>query len=205
VQVSPRAPLHYSTGPGFCTTPVSNHLYRRVRHTALGDIHFRFVLTYMATIDSLVGNGELELFTVPDDHLGCLPVRPLWLGTDLITYIDGTLVYCTEEAAGRTAYEHLEQFFVDFRCNERVHADDLRRMLPTGRGIWSMHPPLLRVYGWVPRQHSMVAIHAVFESATKSDSGLNDRCRNLVMEFIKRHNVSEIIYGDFRDAFPKAA
>jgi hypothetical protein len=158
----------------------------------------------MATIDNLEQIGVLELFAVPDDGAGRLAVRPLWLTRELITYIDGTLVYHTQKVAGRTAYEHLEQFFVDFRCNDRVHADDLRRMLPTGTGVWSMRPPMLRVYGWVPRPHSVVAVCAAFEQATKSDPALNDKCRNSVLEFIKRHGVTEIIYGDFRDAFPKA-
>ncbi len=161
------------------------------------------MLTKMATIDDLVRIGVLELFALPDD-VNRLPLRPLWLSQNLMAYVDGTLAYHIEQVALRTAYEHLEQFFVDFRCDERIHATDLRRMLPTGKGVWSMHPPMLRVYGWVPRPHSMVAVCAEFEKATKSDPNLNDNCRNLVLGFIKQHHVTEIFYGDFRDAFPKA-
>ncbi len=157
----------------------------------------------MATIEDLVRTCVLELFAVPGD-VNRLPVRPLWLSQDLIAFVDGTLVYDTEEVAGRTAYEHLEQFFVDFRCDERLYTTDLHRMRPTIRGVWSMHPPMLRVYGWVPHPHSVVAVCAQFEKATKNDRNLNDKCRNSVLNFIKQHEVTEIFYGDVRDAFPKA-
>lgn len=157
----------------------------------------------MATIDDLTGSGILQLFQVPDDIPARLPVRPLWMTQHLADWIDGTLVYDQRRAAGRTAYEHLEQFFVDFRCNPTIHADDLRRMVPTSSGVWTMRPALLRVYGWVPRTHAIVAVCAEFEADTKSNRRLNDGCRDLVLDFIRCHEVSEVLYGDFLDAFPK--
>jgi hypothetical protein len=158
----------------------------------------------MATIWNLERRGILKQFQVPNDVVGRLPVRPLWMSQSLIEYLEDTLDYRPEKVASRTASEHLEQFFVDFRCNGRIHADDLRRMIPNRAGVWSMHPPMLRVYGWVPRHHAMIAVHAALESDTKNDPTLNDRCRDHVLEFIRRHGVTEIVYGDFRNAFPKA-
>jgi hypothetical protein len=144
------------------------------------------------------------MFQVPDDVTHRLPVRPLWMTQDLVSYVDGTLVYYSQIVASRTASEHLEQFFIDFRCNVVIHADDLRRMRPTSAGVWSMHPPMLRVYGWVPRPHAMVAVHAELEDDTKRDPTLNDKCRARVLDFVRLHGITEIVVGDFLNAFPKA-
>lgn len=158
----------------------------------------------MATIDHLISKKELEAFQIPDG-VNRLPIRPLWVHRELLELIGNVLVYDDKLLGGRTADEHLEQFFIDFRCNSRIHADDLRRMMPTKEGVWSLHPPMLRVYGWVPRQHSFVAVWAEFEAATKADKTLNDRCRDRVLTFLKRHKITEIVYGDFTHAFPKTA
>jgi hypothetical protein len=131
-----------------------------------------------------------------------MPIRPLHVTKELDNWIEGTLAYEKSVMASRTAYEHLEQFFIDFRCDTEMHAD-LRRMIPTKKGVWSMHPPLLRVYGWVPAPHSFIAVCAAFEADTKKDKTLNDACRAKVEDFIKHHQVTEIVYGDFTHAFPQ--
>lgn len=62
---------------------------------------------------------------------------------------------------------------------------------------------MLRVYGWVPRRHCFVAVCAALEAETKKNRKLNDECRDKVVAFMKKHNVSEILYGVFPDAFPE--
>lgn len=130
-----------------------------------------------------------------------MPIRLLHITQELEDWIDGELFQSGGKLAGRTAYEHLEQFFIDFRCDEVVHAN-LRRMMPTQKGIWKMHPPLIRVYGWVPKPHSFVGVCARLEADTKKDKSLNDKCRDEVSAFLSHHQVTDIVYGDFTDAFP---
>lgn len=130
-----------------------------------------------------------------------MPTRLLHMSQELEAWIDGTLVYDERKKGSRTAYEHLEQFFIEFRCEAEMHAD-LRRIMPTSKGVWAMHPPLLRVYGWVPEPHSFVAITACFEDEAKKDKSLPDDRRDLVLEFLKQHQVGDIVYGDFTHAFP---
>src|SRR5260221_8152569 len=54
-------------------------------------------------------------------------------------------------------FDHLEQTFCDFRCSPRFTAGDLKRMMPTAKGIRTMRPPKLRIYGWCPKPHAFVA------------------------------------------------
>lgn len=158
----------------------------------------------MATIEHLAANQILEPFEIPDD-VDRLPIRRLYLCVELSEWIDGTLVYEKKLKAGRTAYEHLEQFFIDFRCNKSVHGGDLKRVLPTAKGTWKMHPPMLRVYGWVPEPHCFVAICAALEAETKKNKNLNDLCRNKVLDFIQQHKITSVLHGDFLNAFPQTS
>jgi hypothetical protein len=157
-------------------------------------------LTSLATIANLRAT-VLVPFNIPTD-VDRMPIRLLHMSRELDGWIDGTLVYDERMMGRRTAYEHLEQFFIDFRCDEVWHASELRRMIPNTSGVWSMHPPLLRVYGWVPEPHSFVAICAAFEADTKKDKTLNDKCRDRVLTFIDGHQVTDIVLGDFTHAFP---
>jgi hypothetical protein len=117
--------------------------------------------------------------------------------------VDDRLVYHQQKVADRFAHEHLDAFFNEFRCADPLYTTDLRRMMPTGLGVWSFHPPMLRVYGWVPRPHSFVAVGFELADDTKGGSRLNDVRRDEVLKFIADHGIAEVLYGDVRDAFPR--
>lgn len=155
----------------------------------------------MATLEDAINSGQLELFQIPDD-VERLALRPLYVSRILIDWVDGTLVYHAAKVAGRYAHEHLEQFLIDFRCNEKIHHSDLKRMIPTGKGVWKMHPPMLRVFGWCPKPHCFVAVLGQLGDDTKEDSSLNDQCRDEVLNFIAKNGLNaEVEYGDFLDVF----
>jgi hypothetical protein len=104
---------------------------------------------------------------------------------------------------GRSRFEHMEQAFIDFRCSERPGGGDLRRMQPTSKGIWTMRPTGLRVYGWCPEVHMFVAVTAALAEATKDDSKLNDRKRDEVETFIAQNRLRETVKrGDYSALFP---
>jgi hypothetical protein len=159
-------------------------------------------LTSLATIAHLRAN-VLQSFDIPAE-VDRLPIRPLHLTMELCNWIDGPLYQDKTKIGGRTLYEHLEQFFIEFRCDIQLHAT-LRRMMPNTKGIWKMHPPGLRVYGWVPAPHSYIAVCAAFSADTHSDKSLNGKYRDEVRDFIRQHHVTEILYGDFLHAFPQAS
>ena len=109
---------------------------------------------------------------------------------------------------GRTLFEHLLTMFCDFRCAERCppHAGDLRRMTPTKYGIWKMHPPKLRVYGWCPGKNQFAAVTAALKSETKSDKKLNGKKLEQVRNFIKANGLEgAVLRGDILAVFPHTA
>jgi hypothetical protein len=134
-----------------------------------------------------------------------LPIRPLWVTPGLITWADTTpqLHDTALAVGGRTLFEHLLQMFCDFRCAKRFHAGDLRRMTPTKKGIWKMHPAKLRIYGWCPGTHQFVAVTWAFEAETKADKKLNDKKRDEVLRFITSHGLQQtVMLGDILAVFP---
>jgi hypothetical protein len=130
-------------------------------------------------------------------------IRPLYAAPDFLDCIEDRDVLHNTSVGGRTLYDHIWQMFADFRCAERPGAGDLRRMMPVEKGIWSMHPPKLRIYGWCPAPHSFVAVTGALESATKSDKSLNDRKRDQVLSFIEANHLGQaVLRGEYLEAFP---
>jgi hypothetical protein len=156
----------------------------------------------MATLLDAIRSGALERYDLPEWETRTAR-RPLYVARELIDWVDDTEELHTSIIGGRTLGEHLEQMFCDFRCDERVHYADLKRMLPTKAGIWHMYPPGLRVYGWCPEIHSFVAVAAAVETATKLDLHLNDRKRDTFLHFAQRQGLADTIRkGDNLVLFP---
>ena len=162
------------------------------------------LLTYMATLEDAVSAKALEHYQLPDWEMR-LPIRPLWVAYELWDWVDAQDdLHDTKLAiGGRTSLEHLEQLFCEFRCARRFPAGDLRRMLPTAKGVWKMHSPRLRTYGWFPYPNSFVAVTAARESDTKADNKLNDKKREEVLAFIRTHKLQHLIFqGDHLAVLP---
>lgn len=76
-------------------------------------------------------------------------------------------------------------------------------MLPNKKGVWKLHVPGARIYGWCPRQRAFVAVSFALEADTKADSMLNDTKREEVLSFIKTHKLTgSILLGDILAIFP---
>lgn len=159
----------------------------------------------MATIRDAVAARALEPFDLPEWERR-QPLRLMWIVPELWEWAVATpeLHDARLGLGGRTLYEHLEQTFSDFRCADRFHAGDLRRMNPTKKGVWKMHPPRLRIYGWCPGKHMFAAAAYALESETKTNKKLNDKKRDEVLAFIKRHKLeATITRGDVLAVFPQ--
>lgn len=159
-----------------------------------------YLLTYMATILSALREGVLDEFALPDWELR-EPLRPLLVAPELVDWVDSRedLHKVSAGRSSRSPYEHLVQAFCDLRCAERPGAGDLRRLTPTTYGVWKLHPPLLRVYGWFHQPLRFIAVTAAFESETKTDKKLNDRKRDEVRAFIAKHHLGDtVLSGDHR-------
>jgi hypothetical protein len=162
------------------------------------------VLTYMATIDTAVATGILEVVPLPPWETR-QSIRPLWATPSFLDLIEDAPEFHNEKnlIGRRTLYEHLWQKFSDFRCSQRPSPGDLHTMMPTKKGIWKMHPPGLRVYGWCPGKHSFVAVTYALEGDTKTDKTLNDKKRDAVLKFIHQHGLAETVkYGGYLEVFP---
>lgn len=158
----------------------------------------------MATVEDAVARGALLAFDIPTWDRR-MPIRPLWLRPELVKWADtAPELHDPALALGhRTLFEHLLQMFCDFRCAPRLAAGDLRRMMPNRKGVWKMHPPRLRIYGWAPGINKFVAVTWALESETKKDKKLNDKKRDEVIDFINKQKLAHtIVRGDILAVFP---
>lgn len=159
----------------------------------------------MATILDAVRREVLIPYEVPDWYDG-VPVRPLYVAPQLWDWIDNEArAHKIESSLGRRSrYEQMEIMFAEFRCGPRAlgHAE-LKRMTPTANGVWKMHPPGLRVYGWCPSPHAFVAVKAAILEDVKADKKLSDSHRDDVLDFIQHAGLSSsIALGDYIALFP---
>jgi hypothetical protein len=158
----------------------------------------------MATLEEVIAAAHLEAFELPQWDRR-LPLWPLHVTPEFIKWADHTPALHDKKLAvgGRTIFEHLLITLCDLRCLKNFHAGDLRRLMPTNKGLWSLHAPKLRVYGWCPGKHHFVAVTAALEADTKSDKTLNGKKRDEVQTFIKAHKLEEtILRGDISVVFP---
>lgn len=162
----------------------------------------------MATILDAARRKVIEPYEVPEWFDG-LPVRPLYLAPDFWDWIDNEArAHKIESALGRRSRcEQMEIMFSEFRCGSRAigHAE-LKRMTPTSGGVWKMHPPGLRVYGWCPGPHAFVAVCGAILEDVKAGKTLNDLHRDRVLDFIRTAGLASTIQlGDYLALFPPSA
>lgn len=160
----------------------------------------------MSTIEDALRQGVVDEFMMPE-HDGREPRRRLLLATDLFDWIDGNDELYKENWAadwgGRTRFEHLEQTFADFRCDERVLVGDLNRLAPNGKGLWKIHSPGLRVFGWVPAIHEFLAVSIDFTAHTHGPASTVKANMKAVEVFARKHRLTEtILRGDRLALFP---
>jgi hypothetical protein len=153
---------------------------------------------------TLARRGVLHSFELPawEERY---PLWSLYLANGFLKWIEATPeIDDVRLGVGRRSIrEHLAQTFSDFRCSERPHAGDLRRLTPTRHGVWKMHPPRLRVYGWFPIVRTFIVVGGALESETKADKTLNNRRMKEVRDFIQVHRLEKhIVRGDIRAVFP---
>jgi hypothetical protein len=164
----------------------------------------------MATIADAVEAGILELYRLPHREYR-LPIWPLWIATDFWTWHDAkTELFDPELLFGRrTISEHMDLLFCNLRCSKRPGSGgDLRRMLPHKTGVWSLHVPGARIYGWSPQVGSYVAVTGALASETKApraegEKSIDNKKRDEVISFTRKHHLEHtIIFGDIHAIYP---
>jgi len=161
----------------------------------------------MATLWDALRSGVLEEYRLPDWEVRP-KLRPAFLAQELLQWADSTpeLMDNAKAIGRRLLIEHLAQLFCDFSCSKRPPAGDVRRMIPTKRGVVSVHAPGLRVYGWSCRPGCLIAITAALETDTKLNRKLNDRKRDHVLAFARKHGLeTTILKGELYELFPSAS
>ena len=162
----------------------------------------------MATISGALSLGVLTEFRLPD-HDGRAPLRPLYIATQLFDWIDGTDELYVENWSrrdgGRSMAEHLSQTFCDFRCAARPLVGDLNRVSPTSKGIWKIHSPGLRIFGWVPVEHAFVAVVPAFSDNVHGPNSTLTQAVADVVAFAKNNGLQGTIKRGDRSALFQAA
>ena len=136
-----------------------------------------------------------------------MPERALYVAPEFWEWVDNTDALHVIENAGsrRSIFEHIEQMLSDLRCASRPPgASELRRLMPGSEGIWKLHPPGARLYGWFPVPGVFVVVSGATEAETKSDKGRNDAELEKVRAFIKARGFSAFVtMGDYRAVYPR--
>jgi hypothetical protein len=148
----------------------------------------------MATIRDALNLGVLEEFRLPF-YEPRPALRPLYIAAVFYDEVDAAedLHDAGRGKGGRSRFEHLLQTFVDFRCEKRPLVGDLRRLQPTRLGLWKMHPPLLRMFGWVPEPHQFVVVNFARIEDCHGPGSVVDQRRQAVLEFAKAHKLENTI------------
>jgi hypothetical protein len=158
----------------------------------------------MATVEDDLRDSGLELYELPDWETR-QPIHQLWVSHDFWDWLDNTNELHDEKnrIGKRTLADHIEQMFCDLRCSQRPGAGDLRRAMPTNKGIWKFHPPKIRLYGWAPKVECLVVICGALELDTKDKAkgSVNNQKRDAVLSFIKAHGLP-VKLGDILAVFP---
>jgi hypothetical protein len=160
----------------------------------------------MATIDDAL-KKVAEVYELPEWETR-QTANQLWVAPEFWDAFDVTdALHDMDLAEGRrTIGEHIQQGLCDFRCSERPGAGNLRRMLPNKKGVWKIHVPGARIYGWCPRERAFVVVGFALEGDTKKDKKLNDKKRDEVLAFIKKHQlIGSVLLGDILAIFPPKA
>lgn len=152
----------------------------------------------MPTFDALVKAGHVVRYAKPIWESRDA-IREVYVTPELFDWADEnpTVLSVNHGSGNRSRLEHLEQLFCDLMCATRPGAGDLRRLMPTNKGVWKLHPYGLRVYGWFPKRGVFVAVAGALLEDTKKDKSLNDRMRDKVEAFILQHGLKDVmVRGD---------
>jgi hypothetical protein len=158
----------------------------------------------MATLLDAVRNDVLEKYEVPDwDKRN--PVRQVFTAPALWDWIDNEprAHVATAKRGGRSPFEHLEQMLSDYCCEPRaLRYGDLKQIIPTGDGVWRIHPPGLRVFGWIAANQTFVAVSAAMKSDLVSKTETYDQHRRTVLSFAIANGLEHtILRGDYLAIF----
>jgi hypothetical protein len=118
------------------------------------------LLTYMATIDSLVGT-ELVRITVPLGPGEGEPIREIFgipLVADWMT--NAVPKMQTERGAARTPEEELDGLLFNFiSSNGRIrYGRTFKDLMPSSSEVWELITWQLRIFGWFYRRDLFIAV-----------------------------------------------
>ena len=139
------------------------------------------------------------------DYAAQTPIRPLFIAGEFDDWIDAQpgIFDPKNGSGGRSRYEHLEQTFIDFRCDRHPLVGDLRCLMPSHKRVWSMHSPFFRILGWVPAPHQFVAVRGVHIAQAHGANSQIDETRESVIQFAELHLLKDTMMpGGALELFP---
>lgn len=160
----------------------------------------------MSTIQQALRDKILEEFELPA-HETRDARRPIFVAPEFFEWVDNNEdIYAekwSQHDGGRSRFEHLLSAFAEFRCAERPIVGDLKRVMPTSKGIWKVQAPGVRAYGWVPAPHQIVIVTGALAEAVHGEDSITKTKVAAVLKFATDHGLKGTIQlGDHLALFP---
>ena len=132
-----------------------------------------------------------------------LPLRALYWTPGVSSWCQ-QLVQSGEVASGMLSYElQLNQAFADFVSGRPLASGLTRTEPPRNGGIWKLHTPNIRLFGWCVEPQTLVL--AACEKASVLKAAGKPRYKDLAVHATverRRLNFKDWHIGDIRSAFP---
>lgn len=139
-------------------------------------------------------------------HEGREALRRVYIAGEMFDRVDNdvSLHHAKEGEGGRTRYEQMLIALADFRCLQRPGGADIKRLMPTKKGVWSLHARGLRIFGWITEASAFVAVTYEHTEACHGRGSLVEARLADVLAFAEKYKLASTIqYGDLLALVPK--
>lgn len=135
----------------------------------------------MATLQELVSDGKLEEFAADLDE-DEFPDRFLYLKPGFEAHVVAKLgAEPIEGEQDLTPLEQVTQIFDEFVRGLPMAYDVKRKKLdPLGLHVWELKTPAVRIFGWIPKKGSFIAVDVELKRNLKPNSKYDPFIRDVV-------------------------
>jgi hypothetical protein len=154
----------------------------------------------MATVYQLLRSGDIERYQLPQWETR-EPIRELYGIPELFDWVMENPIMQDEsdKKGGKDRLEHLQALFSEFRCDKQPGGGNLRRVNPSGEGVFKLQPYGARVFGVFIEPKVFIGVCAIVseEGHGKNAKQTYTEMRTQVLNFVKKHNLQdEILKGE---------
>lgn len=158
----------------------------------------------LTSLSLLVKEGRISAVPV---HLGPRDkfVRSIFWTNELASWCN-ELASSQEKPSGILSFgEQINLAFADFIAGRPLASGVTRCDPPTGEGIWKLHTPDIRFFGWCDQPQTLVIVNAELKRRLVSEYGLTTKKMAMRAVAIRRSlGIKAWQSGDIRTAFPTA-